>query len=261
MLRTRRPACARSGPRSHPRRSSPAARTRPPREATHPASPVRNHIPADPATNKQVSGIRINKIARSLQLRSGWRRARPVPPPTARPGRTAAASDSRPAPDGARTGRSPSALVGFPATGTLVLPERHLEPASPVHPLRQQGGVPSYRGRRTQQDAALPTAPRPAGDRGRFPPWLPSTTGAARRPRCSNHSASPALPPPRRSGGQQRSQHPLGHDVMMPAPTPPPAYPNSTRCSPRKPQAAQAGIGSHGYNERGYPSHIKDGQQ
>ena len=41
----------------------------PTREATHPASRVSDHIRAEPATNAQVSDIRVYKIARSLQLK------------------------------------------------------------------------------------------------------------------------------------------------------------------------------------------------
>ncbi len=62
--------------RGRPRRGlHPPHERRPPGEATHPASRVSDHTRANPATNTQVSAIRVYKIARSLQLRSDRPRA------------------------------------------------------------------------------------------------------------------------------------------------------------------------------------------
>jgi hypothetical protein len=106
-------ACARSGPRSHPRLPSPAARTRPTREATHPASRVSDHTRANPAANTQVSAIRVYKIARSLQLRS----------------------DTAAAPSQGRDTASPSATMAGVLAGQL--PMSHFGNPQPArHPSR-----------------------------------------------------------------------------------------------------------------------------
>jgi hypothetical protein len=55
-------ACARSGPRSLPRRSSPATTNTPPGEATHPTQGVSDHIEALPRQYDTFAAVRFPRI-------------------------------------------------------------------------------------------------------------------------------------------------------------------------------------------------------